>query len=169
MLFRPLWLLIYLTTARWCFEIVCPCAHSLTMDLCLFHGSPRFFIKSHQRMISIALNLETQTMVEVVCCSSPQCFVLSPPHRLFIHHNHFAIISSLPCSSCHFWFKHCGCSRESSHMWEDADSKYLCPFLVLMCASSSVLRCISAPSLHNKGSCHGVSKQFFSLLPSSVM
>lgn len=34
-LFRALWLLIYLTTARWCFEIVCPCTHSFPMDLCL--------------------------------------------------------------------------------------------------------------------------------------
>lgn len=31
----------------------------------------------------IALNLETQTIVEVVCCSSPLCFVLSPPQTIY--------------------------------------------------------------------------------------
>lgn len=41
---------------------------------------------------------------------------------LFIHHNHFVIISSLQCSPCHIWFQVCSSSRKPSHMWGDADS-----------------------------------------------
>lgn len=82
----------------------------------------------------IALNLEIQTIVEVECCSLPTVLCPPPHRRLFIHHNHFVIVPSLPCSSCHFWFKRGGRSGESLHMWEDADPKCLCPFSAPVCA-----------------------------------
>lgn len=94
---------------------------------------PHFFFLPQQRMIYCSkLGDSNNSWGEVLF--PPHC-ALSPPHcRLFIHHNHFAIVPSLPCSSCHLWFKRGGRSRESLHMWEDADPKYLCPFLAPICA-----------------------------------
>lgn len=106
---------------------------------CVLHGSPRFY-KVSSADDSLLLCKETWRLKQQLkwCFLLPHCALSFHHHRLFIHHSHFAIISSLLCSSCHFWFKHFGCSRGSSHT-EDAESKYLCPFLVLVCAISSLL------------------------------
>lgn len=71
------------------------------------------------------LNLETQTIAEVVYCSTLLCFVLSLPQSIYTAQPlcHYlsppSVVLPLPISSvlC--------VSREPSHMLEDTDSNYL--------------------------------------------
>lgn len=145
LLFRSLWLHIYLTTTRRCFEIFSPCTHSLSLDLSLQAVSCMevpSFTKSHQRMIYCSKLGKSNNswsgvlFLPTVLCPFSTADYLYIPTTLPSSHPSLVLAATSDLNLA-------VTSRGSSHMWEDADSKYFCPFFVLICAGSRILRCIS--------------------------
>lgn len=79
MLFKAPWLLIYLTTARWCLEIACPCTHKPHKGSGFIARKPPIFSFFFYKLISrwfialVQVNSATQTIAEVLFLPAVLC------------------------------------------------------------------------------------------------
>ena len=82
MLFKAPWLLIYLTTARWCLEIACPCTHKPHKGSGFIARKPPFlffYFIFFYKLISgwfiafVQVNPATQTIAEVLFLPAVLC------------------------------------------------------------------------------------------------